>query len=423
MKLRFFLIGIALFFLLEIGAIVLFAISDTQKRQDTVAVNRVVQSVSAHFGQLNASVLYTELEYVVTDRAGNVLFRTKEGLSETLNEAIAHRDTILDITVGEQVVGKVFIANDSATLMASQRKTLLWTFAGGIFAQCLLCGAYFFLLNRNILKPFRKLRAFATHVADGDLDLPLTMDRNNVFGAFTESFDLMRTQLKAARNAEAAANESKKELIAKLSHDIKTPVASIKAVSEIGAVTAANEKDRDGFIRIGEKADQINVLVSDLFHASLQELQQLGVNPKDHVSGELREMIEKSDYYRRAEIGEVPSCLLSYDKLRLQQVFDNIFINSYKYADTEMLVTFTLTDAACRIRIEDYGGGVREEELPHLLEKFKRGENATGKDGAGLGLYLSQYLASAMGGGLEIENSARGFAATVSVAMSGSGKI
>lgn len=233
----------------------------------------------------------------------------------------------------------------------------------------------------------------------------------------------MRTQLKAARNAEAAANESKKELIAKLSHDIKTPVASIKAVSEIGAVTAANEKDRDGFIRIGEKADQINVLVSDLFHASLQELQQLGVNPKDHVSGELREMIEKSDYYRRAEIGEVPSCLLSFDKLRLQQVFDNIFINSYKYADTEMLVTFTLTDTACRIRIEDYGGGVREEELPHLLEKFKRGGNATGKDGAGLGLYLSQYLASAMRGGLEIENSARGFAATVSVAMSGSGKI
>lgn len=146
------MIGIALFFLLEIGAIVLFAISDTQKKQDTVAVNRVVQSVSAHFVQLNASVLYTELDYVVTDRAGNVLFRTKEGLSETLNEAIAHRDTILDITVGERVVGKVFIANDSATLIASQRKTLLWTLAGGIFAQCLLCGAYFFFAEPKYLK-------------------------------------------------------------------------------------------------------------------------------------------------------------------------------------------------------------------------------------------------------------------------------
>ena len=63
------------------------------------------------------------------------------------------------------------------------------------------------------------------------------MDRENVFGAFTESFDLMRHELRRARERERRASQSKKELVAKLSHDIKTPIASIRAVAEVMAVT------------------------------------------------------------------------------------------------------------------------------------------------------------------------------------------
>ena len=60
----------------------------------------------------------------------------------------------------------------------------------------------------------------------------------------------MRSELKKARLAEAKANESKKELVAKLSHDIKTPVASIKAVSEVGIALAGNEKDKGNYGQI-----------------------------------------------------------------------------------------------------------------------------------------------------------------------------
>ena len=85
----------------------------------------------------------------------------------------------------------------------------------------------------TVFKPFKKLQSFAVNVARGNLDIPLKMDKNNPFGAFTESFDIMREELAAARQSEYAANRSKKELVASLSHDIKTPVASIKAVSEL----------------------------------------------------------------------------------------------------------------------------------------------------------------------------------------------
>ena len=77
--------------------------------------------------------------------------------------------------------------------------------------------------------PYAMLDGFARRVAGGDLSVPLDMDRGNVFGAFSESFDLMRTELAAAREREQAAQESKKDLVAQLSHDIRSPLASIAA--------------------------------------------------------------------------------------------------------------------------------------------------------------------------------------------------
>jgi len=74
--------------------------------------------------------------------------------------------------------------------------------------------------ERKILSPFRKLQKFAHHITAGNLDIQLTMDKNNVFGAFTESFDIMRDELRLAKENENKANKSKKELIASLAHDI-----------------------------------------------------------------------------------------------------------------------------------------------------------------------------------------------------------
>lgn len=185
--------------------------------------------------------------------------------------------------------------------------------------------------------------------------------------------------------AEAAANESKKELVAKLSHDIRTPVASIKAASEVGEALSQDEKNRRNYGQIIQKADQINTLVNNLFSAALEELQELSVIPTELKSDELRPMLENADYLHRAVIPPVPDCLLCADSLRLQQVFDNIFANSYKYADTKINVTVSLKDNYLVICIEDYGGGLDEAELPLLKEKFKRGSNVRNTEGRGWG--------------------------------------
>lgn len=409
-----------MFFVLaaELAVLVLFAVWDGSGEQDTVLVNDAVHSIQADWGRLEEHQRIEGLDYVVIDRDGGVLYRTGEGLSESINAAVAHRDTILDIRADGTAVGKIIILNDSEGNLRMRKQATVLFAAAAIVVQCIVCAGYGHYLNRRVIRPFRKLERFAERVAGGNLDLPLEMDRRNIFGAFTESFDLMRSELKKARRAEAEANAAKKELVAKLSHDIKTPVASIKAASEVGEALSPEGRHRENYRQIIQKADQISTLVSNLFSAALEELDQLAVTPEDMKSGELRILLENADYLRRAELPEIPGCLLFADRLRLQEVFDNLFANSYKYAGTSIGVTVEMGDAYLTVRIEDFGGGVDERELPRLKEKFMRGGNAGGVEGAGLGLYIADHCMREMGGRLVVENGDSGLRAVVWIALS-----
>lgn len=392
-------------FITELALLFGFVFRGSESALDTVEVNAAAQSVRRDYDDLAAHVNETALDYVVIDGGGNVLYKTREGLSESINAAVSHRDTILD--VGGSVSGKIIIYNENGELVKSNRNSLALVFGLSTAAQMIICGAYILYLNRRVIKPFNKMKGFAERVAGGDLDVPLEMDRGNIFGAFTESFDIMRSELKKARIAEAEANRSKKELVAKLSHDIRTPVASIKAVSELGAAVSSDEKTRSGFKQIIQKSDQITTLVGNLFSATLEELQQLTVAPAPLDSTELPAMLESADYFRKANIPDIPECVIYADKLRLQQVFDNIFSNSYKYADTEIDVKSFLDNGRLVIEIEDRSG-VQMDEPALLKEKFRRGENSNGIDGAGLGLYISDRFMAEMNGELILENGENG---------------
>ncbi len=403
----------------ELAALAVFAMGKEAILQDTIAVNEAVKSVQEDWDKLAEHENRTGLDYVVLDEEGKVVYRTARGLSETVNEAVRHRDTILDLEVGKTAAGKILINNQGGQLLAEERQRLAFFFALIVLVQGGALLGYGLSWRRRVIRPFERLKGFARRVAEGNLDIPLEMDRENLFGAFTESFDLMREELKRARLAEAEANASKKELIAKLSHDIKTPVASIKAAAEVGEALAENPKNRDTYAQIICKADQINTLVMNLFHATLEELRQITVTPKELASREVGAILENADYLHRAQMPKLPPCLVWADPLRLQQVFDNLFANSYKYADAKISVSAALDGPRLILALEDEGGGVPAEELPLLKEKFWRGSNQRGIEGAGLGLYLSNYFMEEMGGALVLENGKMGLRALVSLPLCG----
>lgn len=430
MKKRTFIIAQIFILAIQLGLLLYFALQDEDGFQDTVAVNEALHSVRADWDRMESHENRTNLSYVVLDAEGDVLYRTGAGFSESVNRAIAHRDTILDIEEEGLVVGRLIVFNDSFGILESRKRTVMAAMAVSVLVQWSLCLWYLLYLSRAIIRPFQKLKDFARRVAGGNLDIPLAMDRENLFGAFTESFDIMRDELKKARMAEAKAGAEKKELVAKLSHDIRTPVASIKAAAEVGAALASERRTQENYGQIIRKADQIDALVSNLFTATLEELEQLTVAPVDMESGGLKAMLESADYFSYARIPPIPECLLRADRLRLQQVFDNIFANSYKYGGGALQGTGSFQedrkiDVALRrekgylaVCIEDYGGGVKEEELPFLKEKFRRGSNAGNLEGAGLGLYISDYFMKGMGGELLVENGENGLRVTVVILLS-----
>jgi len=277
-------------------------------------------------------------------------------------------------------------------------------------------GMYIYL-RRSILLPFQKMQKFAQDVAAGNLDIPLEMDRHGRFGAFTESFDLMREELKKARENERNADRSKKELVASLSHDIKTPVASIKATTELLLLSAENDKERKQLEQIEAKAEQINTLITDMFHATLEELQALNVTVSEVHSTVIQDSIQNADYKGVVLPFTVPDCIILADVVRLQQIFDNLIGNSYKYADTPIATDAFFEGQHLVVSLKDTGPGVPEDELPLIAGKYFRGKNTSDISGYGLGLYISKYLLTQMSGDLRCENCPDGFIVHVTLRL------
>ena len=278
------------------------------------------------------------------------------------------------------------------------------------------------------IRPILKLSSFATEISKGNLDVPLPMDKNNGFVDLTEGFDIMREELKASKAREIEAENLKREMVAELSHDLKTPIATIQATCEVLSLQAERKKEgctperlkeledleeKIGFIT--KKADMINELIRNVFRATLDDMDEIKVSVEEYESTIIEDYFKGLKEYGNIILdNHIPECLVYMDRLRMEQVVDNIVGNSYKYAGTDIHVSFTETEEMSdengkkikflRITVKDSGPGVPESDLPLISEKYYRGNNAKERTGYGLGLYLVKNYMERQGGGMEYYN-------------------
>lgn len=406
MKKRYFFILLALTFLIEIIASIILINNKVEYKNDTVKLNELINEIKNNFN--DEDKYPTFFEYAIIDNDGNLIYKTNNIESISINQAYQNRDTIIDLKVEDKDY-KVLVSNDVSSIVSKNNTILISMILSFSFIQLAIIILFFIYIRKTIIKPFDDLKGYALRIANGNLDIPLTMDKGNNFGAFTESFDIMREELKIARQKEKEANDSKRELVAKLSHDIKTPIASIKSSVELGYSITDNEKDKELFNMINNKVDQINTLVSNLLTSAVEDLSEININPISCDSYIIYDLIKNSDYLNKVKKYSIDNCKIFADRLRLQQVIDNIISNSYKYANTDIEIKSIKNSDYLILEIRDFGNGVNDLELPLLTEKFKRGSNTTDKDGVGLGLYISKTFINAMDGILEVENANPGF--------------
>lgn len=387
-------------------------------RLDILEVNEIVKTTEKNWGHINQSLFKdADLDFTILDLYEKVIYSTDNNTDFIINDAIRQRATMVDVSSDGTPVGKIVFTNDYQSILNSAVKRVYTTVFLTFTVLALLCLYYILYIEHNVSKPFSRLNNFAKNIAAGNLNVPLKMDRNNLFGAFSESFDLMREELEKARKAEYEANLSKKELVASLSHDIKTPVSSIKAISELMLLLTSDEKEKQRLSTIYYKAEQINILISDMFQATLEELNELKITLKEELSTILKDIIHNVNYFGKISSDPVPECIIITDTLRLQQVFDNVLANSYKYADTPVYISFNINASHLKVNIVDKGKGVDAGELPLLFNKFHRGKNSEGQSGSGLGLYISKYLMDKMDGDISCCNIEGGFKVTLKIKL------
>ncbi len=341
-------------------------------------------------GAENRLVLLNEIEQLTTDN---------EGRNPAQEEIGRLKNSLHDGTADQQG--------------AMMRR--MFVFFVCFTAVCLLAG--FVCLYIWILRPFYKLETYAEQIAGGNLEISLGYERSNFFGAFTWAFDHMRKEILAARKNEALAVRENKTIIATLSHDIKTPVASIRAYAEgLEASLDADYEMRERYLKvIMKKCDEVSGLVNDLVLHSLSELERLEIREQRiRMRAVLEDTVRDLENTRIVLCRPVPDAEVCADRRRMEQVISNLLENAGKYAPGSRVdVQAFCQKDRYEIHIRDYGSGIMPEDMPFVTRKFYRGKNADGRPGSGLGLYIVSYIMEKMQGGLILQNHSDGLEAVL----------
>lgn len=310
------------------------------------------------------------------------------------------------------------LTNSQANESESNEKDALLILYGFSIVFLFLVFSYVYL---KIIRPFDKLKNYAGEIANGNFNTTLQYERTNFFGAFTWAFDHMRREIIKSRACEKEAINNNKTVIATLSHDIKTPIASIRAYAEglDANLDSSPEKRRRYISVIMQKCDEVTRLTNDLFFHSLSDLDKLQISPlKENINNLLEKILHEMQIINSKIVlaGNTPDVFVMIDTKRFEQVLENLINNAEKYASGSRIeISSEIEGDEIFIHVQDYGNGIPYEDIPFIFDKFYRGRNVGDNQGSGMGLYIVKYLIEQMNGNVSLTNTSKGLMVTLSL--------
>ena len=278
--------------------------------------------------------------------------------------------------------------------------------------------------GRRLNRPVQDLVEAAQRIRRQDLDFTISYKANNEIGQLTQAFETMRRELRQSLVHQWRADEERREMVAALSHDLRTPLTIIQGHVE-GLLTGGKEHPErlERYLQIiHQNVKRVSDLVNEMRTVSEIDEPQLAIerHPVDiHVY-----LQEKAAAYRETAALKGVGFLiriadqrpdnkpLLVDPNRLAEVFDNLFSNSLRFTPRGGRITWTvnLTDIELSMTFCDTGPGFDPKDLPHVFEKSYRGANESKRTQGhfGMGLYIAKTLVEKHGGRITAYNAAGG---------------
>ncbi len=277
-------------------------------------------------------------------------------------------------------------------------------------------------IRNSILKPFNILSKIPYELSKGNLKEELKENKNRYFGKFVWGINVLRENLDHHKIKELKLEKEKKLLLLSISHDIKTPLNTIKLYAKAIAeeVYDTNEKKILAAKQIQEKSVEIESFVKEIIKTSSEDVLEIEVINSEFY---LKDLIDKViiTYKEKCILKMIDFIVEDYsNKLvkgnldRAFEVIGNIIENAFKYGDgKEIKISFYEEDYCQLIKIFNSGETISQNEFNHIFDSFYRGSNAKDKQGNGLGLYICKYIMEKMDGEIFAECKKEGMSFTL----------
>ncbi len=348
-------------------------------------------------------------DVTVLDQAGRIIIDNGQADGPRIGQtfvgpALTAR---LQLVVNGAPVGQLIFGRGAFHVLAILLPAVLVPVLIISFFTAILTMVIGFLLSRRVVTPLADVIAAASQVASGDLSARVTVRGPGDLRTLSDSFNRMAVALEIS-------DEQRRALLADVAHELRTPLTIIRGKLE-GVLDGVYAADEASVAPVLEEVYVLERLVDDLQLLTLADSGQLHF---DRKRLELANVAERTLGLFEAEAADLNISLMAdikpdlpavlADEQRVSQVLGNLVGNALRYINPggQVKIGASPSGAQVEIAVSDTGPGLPEADLPHVFDRFWRGEKsrARASGGAGLGLAIARQLVEAQGGRIWASN-------------------
>lgn len=323
------------------------------------------------------------------------------------SKTFGDRSILLALPIPDTHPAHILLIHASTPRVTKQVNMLEPFLLYGSLAGLMIAAILAFFISRSLTSPIANISEAAKRFSRGDYTARTTAVGQGEIGRLGRTLNAMAESL-------AFIEQNRREFLANVTHELKTPVASIQAMTEALIDKIVPPKQQTSFLgSILQATQRMTRLINDLLDLSRLEAGEMAavqetIDLSDFLANQLRQekvLFQEKEVHLQVEVTAKDLCILA-DSGRLSQILSNLLSNALRYSPPHSTVTITASrqNQQALIRITDQGKGIAPEDILHIWDRFYRSDKSRSRDdgGTGLGLSITKHLVELMGGHIEV---------------------